>query len=118
MITTKIKTIWDKFIHGSLRYTSEQTDLLNLSVAHAEYVQGLEFEQQQHTHNALWFYLRAASHGDCNAQFKLGISYLKGELNVQQDLAEARKWLSLAAKQGHQEALSLLEKVVRSFNYS
>lgn len=118
MMPAKIKTIWDKFVHGSLRYTSEQTHLLNLSVANAEYAQGLAFEQQQHTHNALWFYLRAASHGDCDAQFKLGISYLKGELNVQQDLQEAKKWLMLAAEQGHQEARLLLSNFVSSLQYS
>ncbi len=118
MMPTKIKTIWNKFIHSSVRYTSEQTHLLNLSVANAEYAQGLVFEQQQHTYNAVWFYLRAASHGDCNAQFKLGLSYLKGELSLQKNSEEAEKWLTLAANQGHQGALSLLQNMVRSFHYS
>lgn len=47
----------------------------------------------------------AAEHGDAAEQFLLGNGYYYGELNLSQDFAEAAKWLRMAARQGHPDAM-------------
>lgn len=45
----------------------------------------------------------AASAGDSNAQFDVGVRYLHGD-NVEQDYAKANEWFKKAADQGHKRA--------------
>lgn len=54
--------------------------------------------------NAIWYLLRAALRGDANASFKLGISYLGGDLGLDKNYQKAEKWLERAVSQGHPEA--------------
>jgi TPR repeat protein len=56
------------------------------------------------------FQKKCAQEGSPSAQYQLGLRYLKGE-GVPKDLAEARKWLSLAAKDGHSYAKRKLEEM-------
>jgi len=61
--------------------------------------------------------LAAAKNGDAEAQYKLGVANAWG-LGVDVNDAEARKWLRLAAQQGHFDARYLLAVMdsVRSFD--
>jgi len=52
---------------------------------------------------------RLAESNKTDAQYNLGLLYLEGK-GVQQDEAEAAKWLRLAAEQGHTEAKEYLQK--------
>lgn len=51
--------------------------------------------------NAMWNFLRAALKGHKEAQYKLGIGYLKGELGLERNFSLAEQWLRKAAAQGH-----------------
>ena len=57
--------------------------------------------------DAVSYYRKAAEQGNVDGQFGLGTSYAGGE-GVKKDLIEARKWITLAAKQGHIEAISVM----------
>lgn len=48
--------------------------------------------------------LAAASNGDSNALFDLGVAFSTGSHGVACDLIEAHKWFNLAAVGGHEEA--------------
>lgn len=48
--------------------------------------------------------LAAASDGDTNAYYDLGVAYSTGSHGVDCDLVEAHKWFNLAAAQGHEAA--------------
>lgn len=62
--------------------------------------------------NAVWFYLRAALRGDKEAQYKMGLSYLNGQLGLDRSYIHAEKWLDQAAEQGHHDAKHVLEKAL------
>lgn len=48
--------------------------------------------------------LAAATNGDSNALFDLGVAFSTGSHGVACDLIEAHKWFNLAAVGGHEEA--------------
>lgn len=48
--------------------------------------------------------LAAASQGELNALFELGVAYSTGSHGVPCELVEAHKWFNLAASRGHEEA--------------
>jgi hypothetical protein len=58
--------------------------------------------------NAMWYFLRAALRGNANASFKLGESYLHGELGLDKDYKKAQYWLERAMYQGHPQAKDYL----------
>ena len=49
-------------------------------------------------------FLPPAEGGDAVAQYRLGLSYRYGSSGLPRDLAEARRWLGLAAEQGYKDA--------------
>lgn len=49
------------------------------------------------------WYRKAAEQNDADAQYNLAICYARGD-GVAEDWAEAYKWLSLAARQGYEDA--------------
>ncbi|QCE32625.1 SEL1-like repeat protein [Acetobacteraceae bacterium] len=55
-------------------------------------------------------FVQRADHGDMQAEYVLGISFLKGDGIVQNDFL-AKQYLKLAAAQGHQEAQIQLDKI-------
>ncbi|MDV2440798.1 sel1 repeat family protein [Acinetobacter gerneri] len=61
--------------------------------------------------NAIWYFLHSALKGYSVSQYELGICYLKGQLGLQPNLQQAEKWLALAAKQGHLEAIDELKNI-------
>ncbi|WP_038346232.1 tetratricopeptide repeat protein [Acinetobacter sp. A47] len=54
--------------------------------------------------NAVWYFLRAALRGHHEAAFKLGESYLHGDLGLDKDYKKAQYWLERAVALGHPEA--------------
>ncbi|NTZ43687.1 sel1 repeat family protein [Altererythrobacter sp. SALINAS58] len=48
--------------------------------------------------------LAAASRGDNDALFDLGVAYSTGSHGLTGDMIEAHKWFNLAASKGHEEA--------------
>ena len=65
------------------------------------------FNKSGYMEDAVDYYRKSAEQGNANGQFGLGASYLSGE-GVKEDLIEARKWITLAAKQGHVGAISVM----------
>lgn len=54
--------------------------------------------------NAMWNFLSAALKGHKDAQYRLGLGYLRGELGLDLNYELAELWLSKAAAQGHEQA--------------
>jgi hypothetical protein len=59
----------------------------------------------------------AAEQGDAQTQYSLSLMYIQGQ-GVPLDLNMAMKWLDKAAKQGHEEAQYLLNKLITSLKYN
>jgi TPR repeat protein len=64
-------------------------------------------EQADWADEALGYYRKAAAQGDADGQFGLGAMLSVGR-GVQKNEAEARKWILLAAEQGHKLAINEL----------
>lgn len=62
---------------------------------------------------AFKYYERSANQGDKDGQYGLGTLYFAGE-GVPQNFTEARKWLSLAAMQGHILAANFMTDIYLS----
>lgn len=58
----------------------------------------------------MWFYLRAALRGDKEAQYKMGLSDLNGQLGLVRSYIHAEQCLEQAAHQGHPDAKAELQK--------
>lgn len=58
---------------------------------------------------ALFWYIKAADHGNSEAQFKLGVIYTNGE-GVTANTEEAHRWFKRAAENGHPVAKQLIRK--------
>jgi len=56
------------------------------------------------------WYSKAATQGHVIAQLSLGMMYYNSK-GGQQDLVNAKKWLSLAAAQGNEDAVTILQKI-------
>lgn len=52
----------------------------------------------------------SAAHGDAESQYELALVYLKGN-GVEPDPVLARRWLRMAAQQGHEPAVSLITSI-------
>ncbi|MEW6160735.1 MAG: hypothetical protein AB1813_25170 [Verrucomicrobiota bacterium] len=61
------------------------------------------------------FQKKRAEQGSAQAQFDLGMRYLKGD-GVEKDEAEARRWLEQAAKNDFQQAKKKLEELDKPAN--
>lgn len=55
---------------------------------------------------ARW-YFKAASAGNADAQYSLGLMFMAGK-GVEKDQSEAARWMKLAAKSGHKDAQSFV----------
>ena len=54
--------------------------------------------------NAMWYFLRSALRGHPEAEFKMGVGYLNGQLGLDRNYAKAERWLKKAAQDGHPDA--------------
>ena len=59
---------------------------------------------------AVFYYLKAAKRNDIKAQWNLGQCYLYGEGIIQSNRWSSY-WISIAAKQGHSEAIKFLKSI-------
>ena len=66
---------------------------------------------------ALKWWRKAAQQGFAEAQFYLGMTYVKG-LGVAQNLVTAHMWFSIAAANGAQEAAGVRELVANKLSAS
>ena len=78
----------------------------------------ISLQENQDARNAIWYYLRAALRGDKEAQYKMGLSYLNGQLGLDRSYIHAEEWLKKAAHQGHIEAKAELQKAFNQLTIS
>lgn len=100
----------DELNKGHL-FEERATHLLNLNLTEMSLT-------NQNTRNAMWYYLRAALRGDKEAQYKMGLSYLNGQLGLDRSYLNAQKWLEQAAQQGHKEAKFELQNALNRLAFS
>ncbi len=81
----------------------------------AAYDMGLRYLRgdgvEQNSYQAIVAFRTAAEQGDLKAQVTLGKLYTSGMEEMGADLAEAEKWLSIAAARGDKESKKLLKQV-------
>jgi len=117
--------IFNRFLGDS---TSRRAYEKNATEATLEKAQAHDFESEiKHQNlnadaienrNAMWCYLRAALRGDQEAQYKMGLSYLNGQLGLDRSYTHAEKWLEQAAHQGHVPAKEELKKAYNALAFS
>ena len=71
------------------------------------YKQAEKLQKSEKNEEAFEYYLKAASQGDAEAQYNLGVCYRKG-YGVEKNLTEAVKWYRKAADQGIAKAQGFL----------
>ena len=74
--------------------------------------------QKINARNAMWYYLRAALRRDKEAEYKIGIGYLNGELSLDRSYTHAEKWLNQAIEHGHPKAKKALEQALNQISNS
>lgn len=65
------------------------------------------FDYSEYDEDAVVYYRKAADQGNANGQFGLGTMLSLGK-GVKKNLAEARRWITLAAEQGHKQAINVM----------
>ncbi|ENX38251.1 tetratricopeptide repeat protein [Acinetobacter sp. NIPH 2100] len=88
------------------------------TLAHHEHEQDSHPYVSSNDRNAVWYFLRAALRGNADASFKLGQSYLDGDLGLDKDYKKAQYWLERAVHQGHPEAKAYLYTVFSELAFS
>ena len=94
----------------AIRYFNLSADQCNVS---AEYNLGFMYDRAKNYTEAERYYRLAAEHGQAMAQNRLGIMYASG-LGIEKDDAEAVRWWTLSANQGHIPAQQNLAKMLNS----
>ncbi|RKG33461.1 tetratricopeptide repeat protein [Acinetobacter tianfuensis] len=123
MIKQAIKKISSALLHPPV--SPDKIYQPHIQEANQDYIQGQYFEglgvkhhqefisQTSNTpadpsftdfRNAMWNFLSAALRGHKEAQYKLGLGYLNGELGLERNFTLAEQWLKKAAAQGHTQA--------------
>lgn len=64
-------------------------------------------DYSEYNEDAVAYYRKAADQGNANGQFGLGAMLSVGK-GIKKDLAEARRWITLAAEQGHKQAINVM----------
>ncbi len=127
MIKEAIKKISSTLLHPAMSATRIYPE--HIPEANQNYIQGQYFEDLGVKHhqefisqsfntsadsssidfrNAMWNFLSAALKGHRDAQYKLGIGYLHGELGLERNFTLAEQWLKKSAAQGHSQANYML----------
>lgn len=130
MISSALSDASDQSMQGIHSLIQE----VNNNYAQGEYFEGLGALHHQeyllrHTdvqsdlsltdyRNAVWNFLNAALRGHKEAQYKLGLSYLNGELGLDKNFSHAELWLKKAAAQGHPLADSALNQAYEKIAFS
>lgn len=71
------------------------------------------FDRSEFDEDAVVYYRKAADQGSADGQFGLGSMYSIGE-GVKKDLSAARRWIMLAAEQGHKQAVGVMAQAYMS----
>lgn len=130
MIKQVIKMISSALLHSSVQEMQGMHP--SAPEANQDYTQGQYFERiaQQHYvnnqqdlslsdyRNAMWNFLSAALKGHKEAQYRLGLGYLHGELGLQKNVIHAEFWLKKAADQGHLPASNALNHTYEKIAFS
>lgn len=74
------------------------------------------YYHSQDKQEALAWYRKAAEQGNPDAQYNVGMMYLRGE-GVAGNRQEAIKWIGKAAEQGYKRAQDTLEELVKPLNW-
>jgi len=74
--------------------------------AAAQALLGDILHQSEFNEDAVAYFRKSAEQGNADGQYGLGTMYASGE-GVKRDVALARKWIALAAEQGHKQALNV-----------
>lgn len=70
-------------------------------------------DYSEYDEEAVAYYRKAADQGNADGQFGLGTMLSTGE-GTKKDLVEARRWITLAAGQGHQRAINAMAQAYLS----
>lgn len=74
--------------------------------AAAQALLGDILHQAEFNEDAVAYFRKSAEQGNADGQYGLGVMYVSGE-GVKRDVALARKWIELAAAQGHKQAINV-----------
>ena len=89
---------------GSIKILRPSADA---GYAPAQALLGYVLDYSEYDEEAVAYYRKAADQGNADGQFGLGTMLSTGE-GVKKDPAEARRWISLAAEQGHKQAINVI----------
>lgn len=115
-----------RFLHHHLfaiKHVSDATQEMQRGqffekLAHETHLHEDHYTVSSDDRNAMWYFLRAALRGDANASFKLGVSYLQGDLGLDKDYQKAKEWLERADHQGHPHAKQCLYEAYDQITFS
>jgi len=71
------------------------------------------FDYSEFDEDAVAYYRKAADQGNADGQFGLGVMLSIGE-GIKKDPVEARRWITLAAEQGHKQAINVMAQAYLS----
>lgn len=71
------------------------------------------YDRSEFDEDAVVYFRKAADQGSADGQFGLGSMYSIGE-GVKKDLSAARRWITLAAEQGHKQAVGVMAQAYMS----
>lgn len=96
----------------NLRFTDSFHEFINIRVVWLYEVQGESFsEGPAYIVDAVKTWREEAEEGYASAQYDLGVCFING-MGVKKDMAEAVKWWTKAAQQGHPAAVKALKEVI------
>lgn len=81
--------------------------------APAQALFGYVLDYSESDEEAVVYYRKAADQGNADGQFGLGKMLSTGE-GVKKNLVEARRWIGLAAEQGHKQAINAMAEAYLS----
>lgn len=109
----ELKSSFQQSMSSEADYDLQQAHVFEEKLSKSLYSNSTDVQTNNHdARNAMWNYLRAALRGDKEAQYKMGLSYLNGQLGLDRNYQHAEKWLSQAADQGHPAAQQELQRAL------
>lgn len=99
-------SLMPKNLFGKQNLTSFLSYSNNNVYTYPHFIKTTQLQNSQR--NAVWNYLNSAIKGHIEAQYKLGMIYLTGELGTDRNYRYADQWLLKAKQHGHQGAADAL----------
>ncbi len=85
--------------------------------APAQYALGVYYDSIQELEKAANYFYLAAEQGHADAQYRLGLAFSIGA-GVVQDSKFGMMWLDFAAKQGHEGAIDVINRIMGKMGFS